>query len=407
MQRNHNFSVLHSNYLFAEINTRKANFLQKVPDAKVISLGVGDTSLPIPQPVVEAWKAEAEKLGTEKGYTGYEPYQGRPELCKAIVERFYQGMIKPEEVFISDGSKCSLGRLQLLFPQNAVIGVQDPAYPVYIDTSVVLGHANAYDWKKSYYEGMVYFPCTKENDFFPDFSIAPPVDVAFICVPNNPTGSVPTRKQLEKLVEYARRNKTLIIYDSAYASFIKDPNLPKTIYEIEGAAEVAIEVGSFTKLAGFSGVRLGWVIVPHALKYDDGRHIHADWSRINNVFFNGASNIAQAGGLAVLSSDGWGATMKLIDTYLENARQLRSAISRLGLPCFGGEHAPYIWVEAGGDSWQMFDYLLEKHHLITTPGVGFGPSGQGYLRLSSLGKRSEVEEAVKRLNGIEIWPKLE
>ncbi len=397
MHRNSNLERLHSNYLFAEVNRKKQLFQEKFPAAKIISLGVGDTSLPIPAPIVAAWKSEAEKLGTEKGYTGYEPYQGRPALCKAISERIYRGLVHPDEVFISDGAKSTLGRLQLLFPEQAVIGVQDPAYPVYVDTSVAMGHSGSYDVDRQQYNRIVYLPCTKENDFFPDLTSAPKVDVLYICAPNNPTGAAPGFESLNKLVAYALKNRSLIIYDSAYASYISDPTLPKSIYEIPGAKEVAIEVGSFTKLCGFSGVRLGWIVVPKELKYDNGKSVHSDWAHMNTVFFNGASNLAQAGGLAALSEEGWSATMDLIAYYKENAALLRAALTKKGFSCFGGFHAPYIWVETGEESWKMFDFFLEELHVVTTPGSGFGPAGQGYLRFSALGKRNDVIEAVERI----------
>lgn len=388
MKRNQNFKSLPGNYLFPEINQRKGKFLDENPDADLISLGIGDTTQPIPKSIAAALSASASGLGTHSKYSGYGPEQGIKALREKIASQLYQdGLINPDEVFISDGAKCDLGRLQMLFGHEVSIAVQDPAYPVYIDGSLIRG-----------VKTIVPMPCTPENNFFPNLSKLPRTDLIYFCSPNNPTGAVATRDQLEQLVAFAKANRSIIIFDSAYACFIQDKAIPRSIYEIDGAKEVAIEIGSFSKIAGFTGVRLGWTIVPHALMYEDGTSIRTDWNRLTSTIFNGASNIAQAGGLAVLEKEGLDEVERLIQFYLENAQLLKLTFKQLGHQVYGGENAPYVWVHfPKQDSWDLFQHFLEKNHIITTPGSGFGMAGEGFIRLTAFGSRENILKACKRL----------
>lgn len=398
VKRNPHIAKLNAGYLFPEINKRKKAFLAKNPHVELISLGIGDTTEPIPESIVKGLHEEAIALGTVKGYRGYGPEQGRAELREKISQQIYQGVIQPDEVFISDGSKCDIGRLQLMFGSQATIAVQDPSYPVYVDTSVILGQTRDYDRDHSHYQGIVYLPCKPENNFFPDLSIAPKTDLIYFCSPNNPTGAVATREELTRLVAFAKKNHSILIYDMAYASYIQDPAIPRSIYEIEGARDVAIELGSFSKMAGFTGVRLAWSVIPHTLCFEDGHHVHQDWSRINSTFFNGASCLSQAGGLAALSHEGQQAMKELCRFYMENTRILRSTFESLKYPVYGGIHAPYLWVKfPQATSWEAFEHVLERCHVICTPGSGFGPAGEGFLRFSAFGKRDQIEKATSRL----------
>lgn len=399
--RNSEIAKLKSNYLFVEIGQRKKKHFETFPDAELINLGIGDTTEPIPSVVVEAFIKKAKELGTQKGYTGYGDDFGHPTLRQKIAEKLYLGIVDKNDIFISDGAKCDLGRLQLLFGKDCKVCVQDPSYPVYIATSVMSGKANHFTSSSGQYEGITYMSCDPGNQFFPDFEKMPPTDLICICSPNNPTGAVLTVKQLEKIVEVAKKRDSIIIYDSAYSSFIRDPSLPKSIYEIKGADEVAIEINSFSKIAGFTGVRLGWSIVPKKLKYKDGSSVQSDWIKIMTTFFNGASNIAQAGGIALITDEGLKESKNICDYYLENAKILKKTLDSKNYKCYGGDNAPYLWVDIKGQSsWEFFDFLLTKAHVVTTPGVGFGPAGEGFIRLSSFGKRENINEAVKRLSQI-------
>ncbi len=302
----------------------------------------------------------------------------------------YKGQIDPDEVFVSDGASCDIGRLQGLFGSGVRIAIQDPAYPVYNDGSVIHGVQEIHT-----------MPCAPENGFFPNLNSIPPVDLIYFCSPNNPTGAVSTHAQLEELVAFAKKNRSIIIFDTAYAAFIRDPHLPKSIYEIPGAQEVAIEVGSFSKLAGFTGVRLGWTVVPKALKYENQKAVRNDWDRLVTTMFNGASIISQHGGLATLSDQGFKEVTAIVDFYLENGRLIKSALEKRGYEVFGGTHSPYVWVRfPGRKSWDVFQELLEKIHIVTIPGSGFGPSGEGFIRISAFGKRENILCAIERFKNI-------
>jgi len=398
--RNPYIANLKAGYLFPEIAKRRREYAASHPDAKIISLGVGNTTEPI-LPHINAGLAEgAKKLCTMEGYSGYQD-EGLPQLREKISSVFYSGKFGIDEIFISDGAKCDIGRLQILFGSGVKIAVQDPSYPVYVDGSVLAGAAGGWEGGSAGsggYAGITYLPCTADNNFFPNLDLIPQNSLIYFCSPNNPTGAVSDRSQLSALVETAAGKGCIIIFDAAYSEFIRDPSLPKTIYEIDKADQCAIEVNSFSKPAGFTGVRLGWSVVPKALRYAGGESINADWSRIMGTVFNGASNIAQSGGLAALDDNGLKEMRELTDYYLTNAKLIREALKKLGIWCIGGDNSPYIWAHfPGRDSWEVFSEILEKCRIVTTPGAGFGPAGQSFVRFSAFGHRADVEEACGRL----------
>jgi LL-diaminopimelate aminotransferase len=398
VKRNEDITKLKSGYLFPEIIKRKNEFLKKNPSAKLLSLGIGDTTQPISEHVTEALQKIAAGLGTESGYKGYGDEQGLVDLRNKISKVVYNGNVNEDEVFISDGAKPDVGRMQLLFGKNSRIAVQDPAYPVYIDTSVMSGKTGGFNSVESRFDNITYMECTPENDFFPDLKKMEPADLIFFCSPNNPTGAVSTKKQLSELIKYAHNNKAIIIFDAAYSEFIQNSELPKSIYEIEGSKEVAIEINSFSKPFGFTGVRLGWNVIPDELKYDDGTLVKKDWSRIMATLFNGASIISQYGGLAALEPQGILEMKNIVQYYMQNAKIIEEALKESGCKVFGGENAPYLWATLKDmDSWSAFDFLLEKANIITTPGSGFGKNGEGFLRYSAFGYREDIIKAAERL----------
>jgi LL-diaminopimelate aminotransferase len=398
INRNPYIANLKAGYLFPEIAKRRREFAAAHPEAKIISLGVGNTTEPVLPHINKGLVEGAKKLGTVKGYSGYQD-EGMAQLRQKISSVFYSGKFSIDEVFISDGAKCDIGRLQTLFGAGTKIAVQDPSYPVYVDGSVLTGAAGG--WEGTGYAGITYLPCTPENSYFPNLDLIPQNSLVYFCSPNNPTGAVSTRDQLTALVKAAIDKGCIIVFDAAYSEFIRDPSLPKTIYEIESADLCAIEVNSFSKPAGFTGVRLGWSVVPKAIKYSGGESVNADWNRIAGTIFNGASNIAQEGGLSALDDKGLQEVRKLTDFYLGNAKLIRGALQKLGINCIGGDNSPYIWAHfPGRDSWEVFSQILEKCYVVTTPGAGFGPAGQGFIRFSAFGHRADVEEACKRLGSL-------
>lgn len=396
--RNANFGKLQAGYLFPEIGRRRAAYLAEHPDADIISLGIGDTTMPIPPHICKGLSEGAARLGTEEGYAGYGAEQGYGPIRDKISKVLYNSKVAPEEIFVSDGAKCDISRLQQVFGSGVTISVQDPSYPVYVDTAVMLGQTGNFDESLSQFAGVEYMACSPENDFFPNLDNVKRTDVIFFCSPNNPTGAVATREQLTKLVQFAKKNGSIIVFDAAYAPFINKPSVPTSIFEIEGARDVAIEVNSFSKYAGFTGVRLGWVVVPSELQFADGSSVRADFNRVMSTCFNGASIISQRGGLACLDDEGKEEIKGLISYYLGNAAILRSTMLDLGFKVYGGTDAPYIWVGfPGKKSWDIFSDILEKAQVVTIPGAGFGPGGEGYLRLSAFAPRASCEEACKRL----------
>lgn len=401
LARNSALANLKAGYLFPEIAKRRRDFLSKHPEARIISLGIGNTTEPI-TPHIDAGLVDgARRLATREGYTGYGDEQGMTALREKIADVFYRALtdcrtISPDEVFISDGAKCDIGRLQLLFGRDVSVAVQDPSYPVYVDGSVLIGAAGP--WNGTGYKGIHYLPCTAENNYFPDLKKLPQKGLVYFCSPNNPTGAVATREQLSVLVKAVREVGSVLLFDAAYAEYIRSPNLPKTIFQIPGAETCAIEVNSFSKPIGFTGVRLGWTIVPKTLVYEGGGSVNADWNRICTTVFNGASNIAQRGGLAALEPEGLKEMRQLTDYYLGNAQLIRSTLQKLGVACVGGDNAPYIWAHfPGKNSWDVFETILETCWVVTTPGSGFGPAGEEFIRFSAFGHREDIEEACKRL----------
>ena len=381
MEKNRYFADLKKNYLFPEVNRRVAAYREKNPQADLISLGIGDTVEPIHPLVAKAISDKAISLGTAEGYQGYGPSYGEMELREQIARRFYKS-ISADEITISDGAKPDIGRLQLLLGQRKRVLMQDPCYPVYYDTSVMQGHT------------IKLLPCNEENGFFPELVDLPPFDLLFFCSPNNPTGQAATHAQLEQLVQVVKKNNALLIFDAAYSLYIQDPTLPKSIYEIPGSHEVAVEINSFSKIAGFSGIRLGWTVVPKQLP------IYEDWLRVVSTAFNGASILSQKGAIAALSEQGFPEILASIRKTMSNTKTLRNGLSQF--PVFGGTHAPYLFVKIGIPSWDGFQHLLENNHLITTPGSGFGSQGEHYLRLTAFAKEEQIEKAAERLQKVKF-----
>lgn len=387
-KRNPNLKALKANYLFPEVNLRKKQFLSMNPEAQLISLGIGDTTEPLTPYIDNALIDASAKLGTKEGYVGYGPEQGIKLLREKIASRLYNNKVSPDDIFISDGTKCDIGRLQMLFGGDISVAIQDPAYPVYVDGSLIAG-----------VNEIVMMPCSPENGFFPDLSKTKATDILYFCSPNNPTGEAATKDQLRRLVDFAKQNKSIILYDSAYAHYIQDPKLPRSIFEIDGAHEVAIELGSFSKIAGFTGVRLGWTVVPESLKYNDGYSVRADWNRLMATIFNGASSISQLGGCAVLDDQGLKEIDDLAKYYMENTQIIKKSLANSTCEIYGGLNAPYLWLNfPKKKSWDIFQYCLEKLHLVVTPGIGFGGQGEGFIRLAAFGHRENILEAAKRLS---------
>ena len=407
ISRNKGFANLSAGYLFPEVAKRRKAYQESHPDAKIISLGIGNTTEPLTPHITKAMVDYAAGLGTAAGYSGYGDEQGLTQLREKIASVLYKGMATADEVFISDGAKCDIARVQTLFGPDVGIAVQDPAYPVYVDGSVIVGAAGKASGDGSR-TGVTYLPCTAENGFFPDLSKVRENSLIYFCSPNNPTGAASTKEQLKKLVDCALAKGCIIIFDAAYYSFIRDPSLPKTIYEIEGARKCAIEINSFSKLAGFTGVRLGWSVVPSDLTFADGTSVKQDWNRVMTTLFNGASNIAQQGGLAAFDEEGIRETTALVDYYLENAALIQKALTApnfasAGVKVYYTGDSPYLWVQFPGyKSWDIFDRILDECNIVTTPGSGFGPAGEGYLRFSSFGHRADVVEACARLSKLKL-----
>ena len=398
VKRNKNFAKLQAGYLFPEINKRKEKVEKENPDANVISLGIGNTTEPLTPHIVKGLKLASKGMGTDEGYSGYGPEKGIKELREKIADKFYKNLVSSDEVFVSDGAKPDIGRLQFMFGPNVNVAIQDPAYPVYVDGSVMIGATGNYNDEKELFDGIQYMKCSPENDFFPDLSKLENVDLIYFCSPNNPTGAVASKEQLKKLVDFAKEKKAIILFDAAYSQFIDSEDLPKSIFEIEGSKEVAIEINSFSKPAGFTGVRLGWAVVPKELKFEDGSSVNKDWNRTMGTIFNGASNIIQRGALSALDDKGIKEMKKTIKFYKKNAQMIKKTLEEIGITTHGGKNSPYIWAEfPGKDSWEVFENILEKCHVVTTPGAGFGPAGEGFIRFSGFGHREDVKKACKRL----------
>ncbi len=401
---NENFGKLQASYLFSEIAKRVKAYQAEHPDANVIRLGIGDVTLPLAPACREAMHKAVDELGEEATFRGYGPEQGYDFLREAIAKHDYRAYgcdVDASEIFVSDGSKCDCANIQELFAQELRIAIPDPVYPVYVDTNVMAGRTDVA--KDGRYQGLYYLESTAANNFVP----APPtekVDLIYLCFPNNPTGATATKAQLKAWVDYAKANKALILFDAAYEAFIRDPEIPHSIYEIEGARDVAIEFRSFSKKAGFTGVRCAFTVVPKTLMAyaKDGTEIplHAMWNRRHTTKFNGVSYPVQRAAEAVYSPEGAAQTTAQVDYYLENAKIIRKGIQELGYDCIGGDNSPYVWVNVKGDSWAFFDKLLNEAQVVTTPGAGFGKCGEGYIRISAFNNREKVIEAMKRISAL-------
>lgn len=401
---NEHYRKLSSGYLFPEIGRRVTAFAAAAPDAKIIRLGIGDVTLPLVPAVVDALRRASEEMGNPSSVHGYGPDQGYDFLLDAIRERDYtpRGVeIDRDEIFVSDGSKQDSANIQEIFGLDQCILVTDPVYPVYVDTNVMAGRTGAID-ERGYYAGILYLAATEANGFVPD----PPAeraDLAYLCSPNNPTGAVATREQLTRWVAWARANDAVLIFDAAYDAYIQDPALPRSIYEIEGARGCAVEMRSYSKRAGFTGLRCAYTVVPRELTGTtaSGERVALRdlWARRMSTKFNGVPYPVQRAAEAVHGPEGRKQTADQVTYYMENARRLRAGLGAAGFRVFGGEHAPYIWMRtpAGLSSWGFFDALLARAHVVGTPGAGFGPSGEGYLRLSAFNDRARVDEAIERI----------
>lgn len=400
---NSHYTKLQAGYLFPEIARRVNAFCQAHPDAPVIRLGIGDVTEPLPPAIVAAMHAAVDEMASRNSFRGYGPEQGYDFLREAIATHDYlaRGVdVAADEIFVSDGSKCDTGNILDIFGHDNVTAVLDPVYPVYVDTNVMAGNTGPID-ETGRYSGLVYLPVTAENAFVPALPDRP-VDLVYLCYPNNPTGTVATREQLTRWVDYAKQHDAILLFDAAYEAYITDPAIPHSIYEIDGARDVAIEFRSFSKSAGFTGTRCAFTVVPKGLTGTtaDGerREIHGLWNRRQSTKFNGVPYVVQRGAAAAYSPEGREQVRGLVEFYLENARLLRAGIAAAGIAVYGGENAPYIWLKtpSGLSSWAFFDELLQKAHLVGTPGSGFGSAGEGYFRLSAFNSRANIEEAVAR-----------
>ena len=398
MKINQNLAALPAGYLFAEIAKRVKEYSAAHPDADILRLGIGDVTLPLVPAVVDAMKAAADEMGTLSGFHGYGPDFGYDWLIDAIIAGDYTSRgieMGRDEVFVSDGAKSDVGNLQELFGPDAKIAETDPVYPVYVDSNAMAGRLGAYE--NGQWTNLNYLPCTAENGFVPPLP-EDGVDVVYLCYPNNPTGTVLTKEQLKVFVDWALAHNALIVYDAAYKAFISGPDIPRSIYEIPGAKQCAMECCSFSKTAGFTGTRCAYTVVPKELVFD-GVSLNRVWGRRQATKFNGVSYVTQKAAAAVYTEAGQKQIMENIAYYRENAKVIREGLASAGMQVFGGEHAPYIWLKTPGtlSGWDFFDLLLDKAHVVGTPGEGFGPSGAGYFRLTAFNTLEKTREAVRRI----------
>lgn len=398
---NENYLKLPGAYLFSTV-ARKANeFAAAHPDRELIKMSIGDVTKPLAPAVIKAMHSAVDEMGTAEGFRGYGPEQGYEFLREAICTYDYKSRgidIAADEIFVSDGAKSDCGNIGDIFAVDNRVAVCDPVYPVYVDTNAMAGRAG--DFVGEHWSGLYYMPCTEENGFMPDLP-EEKVDIIYLCFPNNPTGVAATREQLVPWVEYARENDAVILYDSAYEAFITNPDVPHSIYEIKGAKEVAIEFRSFSKTAGFTGTRCAYTVIPHELKAD-GVELNSLWNRRQCTKFNGVPYVIQRAAQAVYTPEGQEQTKQAIKYYLENASVIRESLSECGLTVYGGENAPYIWAKApdGLKSWEFFDKVLSEAGVVTTPGSGFGPSGEGYIRLTAFSTKENTMRAMEKIKKI-------
>jgi len=398
---NENYNKLKASYLFTDIARRVNAYTAANPQKPIIRLGIGDVTEPLPAVCIEALHAASDEMGRRETFKGYGSEQGYAFLREAVAEHDYAArgcQVAADEVFISDGAKCDVGNFQEIFSQETRLAIPDPVYPVYLDTNVMAGRTGPnVDGR---YEGVLYLESTPANGYVPDVPSAA-ADLIYLCFPNNPTGAVATRAQLTAWVNYARKNKAVILYDSAYEAYIRDPQIPHSIYEIEGAREVAVEFRSFSKTAGFTGLRCAYTIVPKTVMAADAsgaaQPLHALWNRRHTTKFNGTAYPIQRAAAAIYTAAGKQQTRALTDFYLGNAKLIREAVQQLGLSCVGGDNAPYIWINTGRDSWEFFELLLNQAQVVCTPGAGFGRCGQGHVRISAFNSRENVVKALERV----------
>ena len=398
---NDNYLKLPGAYLFSTVARKAEEFAAAHPDRELIKMSIGDVTKPLAPAVIKAMKAAADEMGTAEGFHGYGPEQGYDFLRSKIAECDYKSRgidIDISEIFVSDGAKSDCGNIGDIFSVDNKVAVCDPVYPVYVDTNAMAGRAG--DYVGEHWTNLYYMPCTEENGFMPELP-KEKVDIIYLCFPNNPTGVAATREQLKPWVEYAKENGAVILYDSAYEAFITNPDVPHSIYEIEGAKEVAIEFRSFSKTAGFTGTRCAYTVVPHTLKID-GTELNSLWNRRQCTKFNGVPYVIQRAAEAVYSEDGQRETKEAIAYYLENAKIIRAALTEAGLTVYGGENAPYIWAKApdGLKSWEFFDKILDEAGVVTTPGSGFGPSGEGFVRLTAFSTKENTIKAMEKIKAI-------
>jgi len=402
---NENYLRLPGSYLFSEIARRVTQFKSENPNADIIRLGIGDVTRPLPPAVIEAMKKAVDEMGNAETFRGYGPEQGYDFLIEKIIENDYKPRgvdLALDEVYISDGAKSDTANFQEIFGTGNIMAVTDPVYPVYVDSNVMAGRTGNYNVEKGQYESIVYLPCTEENGMKPAFPTTH-VDMIYLCFPNNPTGMTLTKKELKQWVDYARENKSIILFDSAYEAYIREEEVPRSIYEIEGARDVAVEFRSFSKTAGFTGTRCAYTVVPkEVMVYDSEGKAHSLnklWLRRQTTKFNGVSYPVQAAAAAIYTEEGKKQVKETIDYYMENARIIREGLSKAGFEVFGGINAPYIWMKTPKNmgSWEFFDKLMREANVIGTPGAGFGANGEGYFRLTAFGTRENTEKAIERI----------
>lgn len=402
---NENYLKLPGSYLFSAIGKKVSAYSAAHPDKKIIRLGIGDVTQPLAPAIIEALHGAVDEMGKAETFRGYAPDLGYEFLRNAIAENDYRARgcdIHADEIFVSDGAKCDAGNIQEIFSLDNRIAVCDPVYPVYVDSNVMAGRTGTYDNSAETWSNVIYMPCTQENDFAPEFPKETP-DLIYLCFPNNPTGSAITRPRLQEWVDYANRVGAVIIYDAAYEAYISEEKIPHSIYECEGAKACAIELRSFSKNAGFTGVRLGFTVVPKELRCGDVS-LHALWARRHGTKYNGAPYLVQRAGEAVYSEAGRIQLKEQVAYYMNNARYIYDGLKEAGYTVSGGVNAPYIWLKApcGMTSWEFFDCLLEQVNVVGTPGSGFGPSGETYFRLTAFGSYENTVEAVERIKGLEL-----
>lgn len=397
---NEDYLKLPGSYLFSTIGKKVAAFAAENPDKKIIRLGIGDVTQPLAPSIIDALHSAVDEMGKAETFRGYAPDLGYEFLRNAIAKNDYTDRgcdIKPDEIFVSDGAKCDSGNIQEIFSKDNKIAVCDPVYPVYVDTNVMAGRTGTYDLTKETWSDVIYMPCTADNNFAPLLPKEVP-DIIYLCFPNNPTGSTITKSQLQEWVDYANKNGCVIIYDAAYEAYISEDDVPHSIYECEGARTCAIELHSFSKNAGFTGVRLGYTVIPKDLKAGDVM-LHSLWARRHGTKYNGAPYIVQRAGEAVYSEAGKKQLSEQVAYYMKNATYIKNGLKEAGYTVSGGVNAPYIWLKApnGMTSWEFFDYLLKEANVVGTPGSGFGPSGETYFRLTAFGSYENTVEAIERI----------